>query len=269
LGQPRAVGEMTRPTPRQWIKGKWHNATTSLREFKRTAAFWMQMVYLFGLGVFVILYRADVIQPGPGFFGPLPFLVPWFGAVGAVILSLSAIFEHRTDWDKDDRYLYWSRPFIGAVTSTITVLIFQSGILAVGGTLPKNTETPTAKNVLYYVLAFIAGYRENTFRELIRRVADMILAPGQQAAPPVIASVTPPQLPNGAAASVTVGGSGFTGTTAVKLDNVSIPFVTDSDTQLSLSIPAMPKPTAPAQTTTMSLLITNGITSATVSFTIT
>src|SRR5437763_1237425 len=159
----------------------------------RSGIFVIQMVYLVCLGVFVILYRAHwLIDVRKGFFGPVPFLVPWFGAVGAVILSLAGVFEHGKDWDEDYRYWFWSRPFIGGVTSTVSALIFQSGILAVGGQLPNSAHTQTAKNLLYYLIAFIAGYRENVFRELMRRVADVILSPGGQPATPVISSVQPP-----------------------------------------------------------------------------
>jgi len=225
--------------------------------------FGIQMIYLFGLGLFVILYRADrIINPGRDFFGPVPFLVPWFGAVGAVVLSLSGVFEHRKDWDKEYCYWYWARPFVGAVTSTVSVLIFQSGILAVGGELPNEARTAT-KNLLYYLFAFIAGYRENVFRDLIRRVADVILTPGQQAAPPRISSVQPSQVPHGQQATVTVSGSGFTGTTAVKLGSLNLQFATDSDSQLTVTIPAM------ENADSFSLVVTNAASSASAPFTIT
>lgn len=230
----------------------------------RAGVFVIQLVYLACLGVFVIMYRAQwVIDVRRDFFGPVPLLVPWFGAVGAVVLSLSGVFEHRTDWDEEYCYWYWSRPLIGGVTGTISVLILQSGILAVGGTLPNTSTTPTAKNLLYYLIAFISGYRENVFRDLIKRIADVILTPGQQAAPPTIASVQPSQVQSGQEETVTISGTGFTGTTAVKLGNQSVPFVTDSDTQLTVTIPAMPKPDS------LTLLVTNGTTSASVPFTIT
>src|SRR5262245_16227004 len=97
------------------------------------------MFYLLCLGVFVIFYRAEfLVDPRRDFFGPVPFLVPWFGAVGAVVLSLQGVFNHTdNDWDESYCYWYWARPFIGGVTSTVSVLIFQSGILAVGGQLPN------------------------------------------------------------------------------------------------------------------------------------
>src|SRR5262245_53688220 len=169
-----------------------------MRGSSRSAIFFIQIAYLLALGVFVILYRGGwLIDPGKGFFGPVPFLVPWFGAVGAVILSLQGVFEHGADWDADYCYWYWSRPLVGAVTSTVRVLIFQSGILAVGGQLQNQAQTGTAKNLLYFLIAFIAGYRENVFRDLVRRVADVLLTPGARPAPPTISSVTPPQAPSG------------------------------------------------------------------------
>jgi hypothetical protein len=54
----------------------------------RTSVFFIQIVYLLALGAFVIAYRVDWIDPRRDFFGPVPFLVPWFGAVGATLLSL-------------------------------------------------------------------------------------------------------------------------------------------------------------------------------------
>jgi hypothetical protein len=105
--------------------------------------------------------------PEEGFFGPVSFLVPWFGAVGAVSLSLQGGFERGADWDNDYCYWYWSRPLVGAVTSTVSALIFQSDILAVGGQLPNQAHTAIAKNLLYFLIAFIAGYREYVFRDLV------------------------------------------------------------------------------------------------------
>jgi IPT/TIG domain len=216
------------------------------------------------LGVFVILYRGQwVVDPGRNFFGPVPFLVPWFGAVGAVILSLSGVFDHgAADWDRGYCYWHWARPFVGAVASTVSVLIFQSGILAVGGVLPNQASTDTTKNLLYYLIAFIAGYRENVFRDLIRRVADVILTPGQQGAPPKITSVQPPQAPHGQQATITISGAGFTGTTAVKLGDQNLQFAADSDSQLTATIPAMPKPES------FSLVVTNPSASTSTPFTI-
>lgn len=226
----------------------------------KRSVFFIQILYLFGLGLFVILYRIHSIEPRRDFYGPIPFLVPWFGAVGAVVLSLTGVFEHRRDWDPEYRYWHWSRPVIGGVISTITVLILQSGILAVGGQLPTQTDAAT-KNLLYYIAAFVAGYRENVFRQLIGSVTDLIFKPATPA--PVIGSVTPPQAASGQQTTVTIAGSGLTGATAVKLENVGIPFLGVSDSQLTAMIPD--STTAGAS----SLTVTTGGGTTSIGFTIT
>jgi hypothetical protein len=207
------------------------------RGSSRTEVFFIQVAYLFLLGAFVISYRVAWIEPRRDFFGPVPFLVPWFGAVGAVLLSLKGVFDHRFDWDPEYRFWHWSRPFIGGVVSTVSVLIFQSGILAVGGQLPNHATTDTAKNLFYYVVAFVVGYREDVFRDLIKRAADILLTPPpEEVAPPAVKSITPPQAAAGTKGLVVLG-SGFTGATSVKVDGKEADFVVKSDTELSVDVP--------------------------------
>ena len=54
----------------------------------------------------MIAYRVGWIVPRRDFFGPVPFLVPWFGAVGATLLSLSAVFEKHSG-DRDVEFRFW------------------------------------------------------------------------------------------------------------------------------------------------------------------
>ncbi len=126
----------------------------------RTAIFFIQIGYLIALGAFAICYRVHWIDPRRDFFGPVPLLVPWFGAVGAVLLSLTGVFDNRgRAWRPEYCFWHWSRPLVGVIVATVSILIFQSGILAVGGQLPSHTATTaTAKNLLYYVIAFVVGY---------------------------------------------------------------------------------------------------------------
>jgi hypothetical protein len=164
----------------------------------RSAVFFIQAAYLGLLGAFVICYRADwLFHPRSDFFGSIPFLVPWFGAVGAVLLSLKGVFDHPErptnnpfPWDPSTRYWHWSRPVVGAIVATVTILIFQSGILAVGGKPPNEVSgRRVTENLLYYVLAFVVGYREESFRELIKKLADTIFTSPDSA---------PPTAPDGA-----------------------------------------------------------------------
>lgn len=214
-------------------------------------------------------YRVHWIEPRKAFFGPVPFLVPWFGAVGAALLSLTGVFDHRgRNWKPAYCYWHWSRPLVGAIVATVSVLIFQSGILAVGGQLPTQTTgtdaTTTTKNLLYYVIAFVVGYREDIFRQLIRRLADVILTPpAEAAAAPVIKSVNPPEAASGQETQVTMTGSGFNGTTDVKLASSSIDYTVVSDSQLTATIPA----DAAAGATTLSVTSAGG--TASTPFTVT
>lgn len=144
----------------------------------------VEVVYLLIILVVGFLYATDVrhLLPFtlPDTFGTLPAGVPWFGALGAVMISLSAIFDHVNDWDTRRKYWHYCRPLVGAALAIISVLTFQSGMLAVShASVPTSpTAVTDPSNILYYVIAFIVGYREETFRELIKRAADVFLKPG-------------------------------------------------------------------------------------------
>lgn len=208
------------------------------RGSSRTAIFFIQVAYLILLGLFVVAYRVHWIEPRRDFFGPVPFLVPWFGAVGAVLLSLTAVFDHRgREWNATYCYWHWARPLVGAIVGTVSVLIFQSGILAVGGETPNQAETTTPKNLLFYLVAFVVGYREDAFRELIKRLADLLFtAAPETPAAPVVELVEPPAAPPGT--SVAITGSGLAHVTTARLGDKDVQFVAGSDTGLTLDVPA-------------------------------
>ena len=116
--------------------------------------------------------------------GLLPLAVPWFGALGAVTISLSGVFFY-SDAGWDSRYNYWhiGRPLFGAVLGTVAFFMFILIITSAGTTPPIFSDSKQPKDfIIYYVLAFLVGYREETFRELIQRVTDLILKPGTASA---------------------------------------------------------------------------------------
>ena len=180
--------------------------------------------------------------------GVLPLGVPWFGALGAVTLSLYGVFDHNDHWNPKWNYWHIARPLVGIILAIIAYFIFITLINSTGltprtsatattttttssttsttlgpttttsdspgttdstsnegpgfvpepadqapeaanqepdGTAASATSTPgqTSGNtsgpsalLLYYVLAFIVGFREDTFRNLIKRAADDFLA---------------------------------------------------------------------------------------------
>lgn len=236
------------------------------------ALLYLAVILAIGLIFFV---KRDLLffVPDANAFGPVPLGVPWFGALGAVLISLTGVFEHEHDWDAS----YWpwhvARPLIGVALGVVSVLILQAGVLAVGSTpiqpattptststqpaaTPTPTPTPTPPgsatqnqptnpkiptNLLYYLVAFLVGYREETFRELIKRLVDIILAPGNgNATAPTIHDVNPPQAPHGTPTPVTITGSGFTSTQSVKFGNSAAQFTVNADGKLTATTPAMP-----------------------------
>ena len=204
------------------------------------------LVILFALA-FIFFTNRNALAPLPNSFGSLPVGVLWFGALGAVVISLSGIFDHRTDWDPSWNYWHYTRPLIGVTLAIISVVIFQSGILAVGSRPTLKDGAPS--NLLYYLIAFVVGYREEVFRELIKRFADVILTSAAPPPVPTIKSLTPPKGAAAGATSVVIAGSGFTGTTSVKFGStVATSFHVDSDSQITA--------VAPAGTGSVSIVIT-------------
>lgn len=170
------------------------------------------MSYLIALVVVVILYK---VEPGhmfrwlPSQVGPVPLSVPLFGAIGAVIVSLQGLFKHGDAWLPSYNLWHIARPLVGAVLGFVAVLFLillidaaqasatntgtsasttTTSIAAVSGasstsTSPANTAPGSSTVgglsavILYDAIAFIVGYREETFRSLLSRVTDVILGP--------------------------------------------------------------------------------------------
>ena len=113
----------------------------------------------------------DFLPPN---LGPVPIGVPWWGALGAVTVSLGAMFAHRRDWDPSMETWHIARPILGAIAGAVGYLVFTALIRSTGTTTEVNNST-------FYILAFILGYREMTFRELIKQATDLLLRPAGNA----------------------------------------------------------------------------------------
>lgn len=86
----------------------------------RGGVFFLQLLYLAGLGALAGLYFEDVLIHRT-LLGTMPIAVPWWGALGAVTLSLTGVFEHRGTWQRSYAYWHWARPFIGVVLASFAV----------------------------------------------------------------------------------------------------------------------------------------------------
>jgi len=158
--------------------------------------FWLAMMYTALLLLMGGIYNLSRLElKGTLLGGILPVAVPWFGALGAVTISLEGVFLHNQQWDRKHNYWHIGRPLFGAVLGIVAFFLFVV-IGSAAGTPPKfldpgprTTDIPPLKDfIIYYVLAFLVGYREETFRELIKRATDLILKPGVPA--PAAAAVT-------------------------------------------------------------------------------
>ena len=137
----------------------------------KDAIFWTLMVYAGLMLTVAVLHRTNVIDLFQSENFLVPLAIPWFGAMGAILVSLQAIFERREDWDPSYNYWHLGRPIVGALFGVLSFLILSLIVTLAGSTPPApNTTSTIASLNLYHVLAFMVGYREATFRNLLKRV---------------------------------------------------------------------------------------------------
>lgn len=147
---------------------------------------------LFATGAMPELHPAG--RPGAVFLTVIPYWVPWAGALGGVSISLVGVARYAGDagWDAN-RYAYWhlARPFLGSVFGTFAVLIIVLVFKTVTPATIIDTTVPyTPQGVaVLCVFAYIVGFREETFRDLVLKVVDDILGPGTLDKSAVIAFV--------------------------------------------------------------------------------
>jgi len=156
--------------------------------------FVLALSYLVALLAGMVVYLRVPEFPGllPNTLGPVPLAIPWFGALGAVFLSMYGVLWHRGDWDPTYTLWHVVRPVMGIVLGTVAYLLLAAGIVASGGVPQASLNNSTAvtitgakgtvplqfNNIFYDVVAFLVGFRESTFRVLIQRLADIIASPG-------------------------------------------------------------------------------------------
>ncbi|MDQ6617574.1 MAG: hypothetical protein M3083_23210 [Actinomycetota bacterium] len=140
--------------------------------------FALELAYLGTLTALAVLYHQSSglrrLVPDPA--GPIPVGVAWWGAVGGVTISLTGIFRHSRSWDSSLNMWHSARPVLGAVMGTVGYLIFVTVIRATGN---EASNRPVGAPV-FYLVAFLLGYREEVFREVLRKAVDVLLAPGRR-----------------------------------------------------------------------------------------
>jgi len=107
--------------------------------------------------------------------GPIPLGIVWWGALGGVTVSLVGIGSHWKEWKASYTWWHILRPIVGAIVGSVSYLIFITVIRSTG-TSPqlKGVDSRT----VFFLVAFITGYKESTFRSLISRATQVLLGPG-------------------------------------------------------------------------------------------
>ncbi len=109
----------------------------------------------------------------PTHLGRLPVGTVWFGGLGGSVVSFTGIFWHNRDWDQSYNYWHALRPLIGVVTGGVgCLLLLATTELATSGSRAMNPD-------IYYAVAFVVGFAEATFRDLIKRLTDVLFGPGK------------------------------------------------------------------------------------------
>lgn len=198
-----------------------------VKDWKPGAFLALDLLYIFILVILLIGRQAhwlwlDRIQNPIG--GIVPLGVPWFGALGAVTISIYGVVDHSSEWQAKWNLWHVVRPVVGAILGTVAYLIFI-GVIQATGTTPSAVG-PTAggtsiKLITYFVIAFVVGFREQTFRTLITRVVDILLSPGDTVSAPTISIAPSPvdfgnvAVGNNQTVAVTIANTG-TGTLVVQ-----------------------------------------------------
>ncbi|HWN60194.1 MAG TPA: hypothetical protein VNO25_05940 [Streptosporangiaceae bacterium] len=113
----------------------------------------------------------------PASFGQLPVGIVWFGATGAVIASLYGIFVHNKSWDSSYNYWHYCRPIFGAVTGSVGALIYLI-LLNLGSKSAIKVDSLT-----FYVVAFVLGFADKSFIQMLQNVTNVIIKPGNKTSP--------------------------------------------------------------------------------------
>jgi len=141
--------------------------------------FVLAVAYLASLITVFVMYVSwhDFRSYVPASFGQLPVGIVWFAATGAVIASLYGIFVHNKTWDASYKYWHYCRPIFGAVTGSVGALIYLL-LLNLGSKSAVKVDSLT-----FYVVAFVFGFADKSFMQMLQNVTSVIIKPGAKASP--------------------------------------------------------------------------------------
>jgi len=93
----------------------------------------------------------------------------------STIFGGALLAAHGGEWDPSSNVWHIVRPILGGIFGLIAFLAFTAVISAA----TQHIVLPSGSaSVVYAIVAFLAGFREESFRELLKKFTDLFLAPG-------------------------------------------------------------------------------------------
>jgi hypothetical protein len=114
--------------------------------------------------------------------------IAWVGSLGAVANSLARISRNLRKWNPSAAGWYLLGPLTGAVFGTIGYLIYIAVVEASVEGQRDGADVQMTPSTLGYLVAFAVGFREELFRDLLKRITDLLATAGG-------ADVEPPSAP--------------------------------------------------------------------------
>jgi hypothetical protein len=126
------------------------------------------------LGVFLAYAHGSDRLDLPHSFGLVPVEAPWLGAVGGLLASFGGIvrYNHK-EWEP--RFNYWHpvKPLMSAASGAAACLL----VIVIAKTATGSASIHIDSTALDGA-AFVFGYAESAFRQLIKSVTDVFVRPG-------------------------------------------------------------------------------------------
>ncbi len=97
-----------------------------------------------------------------------------WGALGAVVGGIYALWKHVSDLqDFDSQYTLWyvTNPILGVVLGAFVFLVIQAGFFSM--TSGTDGLQPIQSAMIIYVLAWIAGFKQNVVYQIVQRILDV------------------------------------------------------------------------------------------------
>lgn len=135
-------------------------------------------------------------------YGVMPLAVPWFGALGGVSNSLYSVSKYWPSFTSTDRstrdaeWRTWSarsllQPVTGALFAIVAVLIVVLVTQTVSVETDATGEMSRTGMAVLATAAFVVGFRQDTFQDLVARATEVIFGPGGELADDTAFDVEP------------------------------------------------------------------------------